>query len=265
MSRGRSSTRTSRLRSFRERAPTLDALAVEAVTRFVRLLVRCGCSPKDIRQEVLKACRAVPKSWAQQTKTTVPEVESAAHTLTLWFSDPEYLDSRGNPRPLPVRGTGPSLESLSRRVDPRLDVQEVLRHLLRGSVLRRVKTRYVPRHRVLFLRRGFGPLYHSRSLRTLLAILSTLDHNAQAGRSSAWFEQIAVNPRIPVSQVPGFDQRLGRRGNNFIVETDADLLSCERARNANEPTVCVGVGVYRFEEQPLARERPPRRAKGRPP
>ena len=266
MSRGRSSRRTSRPRwSPRGRAPTLDPRAVEAVTRFVRLLVRCGWAPKDIGKEVLKACRAVPKSWAQQTKTTVPEVERAAHTLTLWFSDPEYLDSRGNPRPLPIRGTGPSLESLSRRVDPRLDVQEVLRHLLRGSVLRRVKTRYVPRDRVLFFRRGFGPLYHSRSLRTLLAILSTLDHNAQAGRSSAWFEQIAVNLRIPVSQVPGFDQRLGRRGNSFIVETDADLLSCERARKANEPMVCVGVGAYRFEEEPLARERPPRRSKGRPP
>ena len=263
MSRGRTSRRTSRPRWPRGRAPTLDARAVEAVTRFVRLLVRCGCAPKDVGKEVLKACRAVPKSWAQQTKTTVPELERAAHTLTLWFSDPEYLDSRGNPRPLPIRGTGPSLESLSRRVDPRLDVQEVLRHLLRGSVLRRVKTRYMPRHRVLFLR-DFGSLYHSRSLRTLLAILSTLDHNAQPRRSSAWFERFAVNPRVPVSQVPSFDQRLRRRGNSFIVETDADLLSCERARNANEPTVCIGVGVYRFEEQPLPRERPARRSRGRP-
>ena len=263
MSRGRSSTRTSRLRSFRERAPTLDALAVEAVTRVVHLLARCGYAPKDIGKEALKACRAVPESWTQRTKTTVPEVERAAHTLTLWFSDPEYLDSSGNPRPLPVRGTGPSLESLSRRVDPRLDVLEVLRHLLRGSVLRRVKTRYVPRDRVLLLR-GFGSLYHSRSLRTLLAVLSTLDHNGQS-RSAAWFERFAVNACIPVSQVPGFDQRLRHRGNRFIVETDADLLSCERARKANEPMVCVGVGAYRFEEQPLARERPPRRSKGRPP
>jgi hypothetical protein len=263
MSRGRSSRRTSRPRWPRGRAPTLDARAVEAVTRFVRLLVRCGCAPKDIGKEVLKACRAVPKSWAQQTRTTVPEVERAAHTLTLWYSDPEYLDSSGNPRPLPLRGTGPSLESLSRRVDPRLDVREVLRHLLRGSVLRRVKTRYVPRDRVLFLH-DFGPLYHSRSLRTLLAILSTLDHNGQS-RSAAWFERFAVNPCIPVSQVPGFDQRLRRRGNRFIVETDADLLSCERARKPSEPMVCVGVGAYRFEEQPLARERPARRSRGRPP
>src|SRR5437588_12637455 len=103
MGRGRNSRRTSRPRLPRGRAPTLDALAVEAVTRFVRLLVRCGYAPKDIGKEVLKACRAVPKSWPQQTKTTVPEVESAAHTLTLWFSDPEYLDSSGNPRPWPWR------------------------------------------------------------------------------------------------------------------------------------------------------------------
>src|SRR5438874_13533717 len=132
MSRGTSSRRTPRPRWPRGRAPTLDARAVEAVTRFVRLLVRCGCAPKEIGKEVVKACRAVPTSWARQTKTTVPEVERAAHTLTLWFSDPEYLDSRGNPRPLPIRGTGPSLESLSRRLDPRVGVSEVLPPLLRG-------------------------------------------------------------------------------------------------------------------------------------
>jgi hypothetical protein len=230
----------------------------------VRLLARCGCSPSDIGKEVLKACRRLPKSSAQNSRATVPEVEGAAHALTLWFSDPEYLDSNGNPRPLPVRGHAPSLESLSCRVDPRLDVQEVLRHLLGRSVLRRVKARYVPRHRVLFLR-GFGSLYHSRSLRTLLAILSTLDHNGQPRRSSAWFERFAVNPRIPVSQVPGFDQRLRRRGDSFIVETDADLLGCERARKPDEQTVCVGVGVYRFEEPLLPRERLATRSRRRPP
>jgi hypothetical protein len=235
------------------------------VARFVRVLARCGCAPNEIGKEVLKACREIPKSWAQNPKATVPEMDAAAHALTLWFSDPAYLDASGNPRPLPVRGAAPSLESLSLRFDPKLDVQEVLRHLRRPSVLRRVGARHVPRDRVLSFR-GSGSPYHSRSLRTLLAMLSTLEHNSGPRRSTpGWFEVFAVNPRIPVSQVPGFDQRLRRRGNGFIVETDADLLSCERARKANEPTVCVGVGVYRFEEQPLPRERPTRSSKGRPP
>lgn len=254
---------TPRARLLTRRARTLDPRAGEALSGVVRLLVGCGFPPKDIEKEAVKACREVPKSWVQQSKTTVPEVERAAHTLTLWFSDPEYLDSSGNPRPLPIRGPGPSLESLSCRVDPGLDVEEVLRHLLRGSVLRRVKTGYVPRDRMLLIR-GFGSLYHSRSLRTLLAVLSTLDHNRQPRRSSAWFERFAVNPRIPVSQVPGFDQRLRRRGKAFIVETDADLLACERARKPNEPTVCVGVGAYRFEEHPQPRARPSRRSRRRP-
>lgn len=262
MSPGRSSRRTSRPRRSPRPAPTLDASAVEAVTRFVRLLVRCGCAPKEIGKEVSKACRTVPKSWVERPNTTFSEVERAAHTLSLWFSDPDCLDASGNPRPLPVRGGGPSLESLARRVDPRLDVREVLRHLLRGSVLRRVNRRYVPRDRVLFLR-GFGSLYHSRSLRTLLAMLSALDHNAQPRRSSAWFEQLAMNPLIPVSQVGGFGQRLRRRGDRFIAETDADLLGCERARKPGEPTVCTGVGVYQFEERPLPRERRGRGSRGR--
>ena len=88
-------------RRHSDRASTLDARAVEVVARFVRILARCGCTPEDIGREVLKACRQVPKSWARNAMAAVRDMDAAAHVLTLWFSDPAYLDARGNPRPWP--------------------------------------------------------------------------------------------------------------------------------------------------------------------
>jgi hypothetical protein len=180
--------------------------------------------------------------------------------LTLWFSEPAYCDSSGNPRPLPLRGPAPSLESLSLRAGPKLEVEKVLRHLLRPAVLRRERDCYVPRDRVLFFP-GSGSPYHARSLRALNAMLSTLEHNARPRTTTQGrFERFAVNLRVPVSQVESFDQRLLKRGDNFLVETDSDLLGCERAGDPNEPTVCIGVGIYRFQEEPL----PPEGPAGRP-
>ncbi len=251
-------------RSDREGRPSkLDALVRQAAGLFVRLLARFGCAPDDIQTAVQEACREVPKSWARTAQVSVPEMDAAAHALTLWFSEPAYFDSSGNPKALPLRGPAPSLESLSLRAAPKLEVEKVLRHLLRPSVLRCEGDCYVPRDRVLSFR-GTGQS-HSLNLRTLTAILSTLEHNAPPGTTTpGWFERCAVNLWVPLSQVQGFDQRLRQRGHSFLVETDTDLLGCERAGHPTEPTVCIGVGIYRFQEEPLPPEGPAGRPSRRP-
>ena len=139
------------------KSSSLDARALEAVDRFVRVLARCGCTPADIAREVARACGQIPKSWAPRAMAALREMDDAAHVLTLWFSDPAYLDRRGAPLPLPLRGAGGSLEALAFRVDPKLDVREVLRYLSRQGALRRAGTRYVPKDRVLSLRGAGGP------------------------------------------------------------------------------------------------------------
>ena len=258
MRRARSANRSVRVER-KSHAGTLDARAAEAATLVVRVLARYGCAPKDIEKAVQKACRKVPRSWARNPKAAPPEMYAAGHALSLWFQDPAYLDSSGNPRPLPVRGAAPSLESLVRRVDPTLDVEETLRYLLRPSVLRRVGDQFVPPpDRTLWVR-GSGGFFHSQSLRTLIAVLSTLEHNNRPRRSTPGRLDVSVlNQQVPISQVPGFDKRLRQRGMEFVAATDTDLVNCERARVGAERTVSVGVAVVRFEEPAWFSERPPR-------
>ena len=82
----------------------LDAAALEAVGRFVRVLGRCGYEPDAIERKVSAACRRIPKSWARSHPATLREMRDASHVLTLWFSDPAFLDASGKPRALPLRG-----------------------------------------------------------------------------------------------------------------------------------------------------------------
>jgi hypothetical protein len=233
----------------RGHSSSIDSRALEAVGRFVRILARAGCTPEDIAREVGKACRQVPKSWAPTAMAALREMDDASHILTLWFSDPAYLDPKGNPQPLPLRGAGGSLESLAHRVDRNLDVREVLRYLSRGGTLRRIGRRYVPRDRMVSLRSAAGTdCFHQ--VRALLRMLRTLEHNGRPKRQApGWFEFLAENPRFPMSARQGFDKRLHRLGARFLCQIDADMHRRERSRQPDDRTVRLGVGVYRFEDE----------------
>jgi hypothetical protein len=237
-----------RVRARRIQSSTLDARALEAVERFVRVLARCGCTPEDIAREAEKACRKIPRSLPSKALAALREMDDASHVLTLWFSDPAYLDSRGNPLPLPLRGAGGSLETLARRVDGGLDPREVLRYLSRRGALRRLGTRYVPKDRLLSLRGSGGP-DNFRHLRGLLGMLRTLEHNGQPkGHVPGWFEVFAENPNFPLTAREAFDRRLRRMGMRFLCQVDADMHRRERSRRSDDGTVRMSVHVYRSEE-----------------
>jgi hypothetical protein len=226
----------------------LDATALEAVDGFVRILARCGCSAVDILQAFRDACERLPKKNPATLPKAQRELSNASHILTVWFSDTLYLDRAGKPIWLPVRGAAPSLEALVARVDPTLDVEDLVRYLRRTKALRRDGTRYAPRRRILSLRGAQGPEVF-RNLRSLVGLLRTLEHNMQPKRATrSWFEYWAENPAFPLRARAAFDTRLDDLGMKFLHAIDTDMHRRERERAPGERTVRIGVGVYRFED-----------------
>lgn len=229
---------------------TLDARAVEAIGRFVRVLARCGCAPGDIASETARQSRLIPGGWAPKARAALKEMDDASHILTLWFSDPAYLDRKGKPIALPLRGPGGSLETLAARVDPGVDARELLRYLARNQALRRVGNRYLPKDRILSLRGAGGPDNY-RHLRGLLGMLRTQEHNGQPRRKvQGWYEVFAENPRFPISARSAFDKSVRQWGNRALYRADADMHRYERGRKRGERTVRKAVGIYTFEEGP---------------
>lgn len=221
----------------------------QAVERFVHVLAHCGCAPQAIEDQVRAACRRIRSAWPREAD--LRDSLDPGHVLTMWFSDPAYLDRRGNPRPLPIDGSSSSIEALARRVDPNLDGRYVARYLQRGGALKRMGSRYVPRDRVLIFRgrEGMTPF-----LRGLFGLLRTLEHNSHCGdRSPGWLERFTRNIRFPISARERFEKRLRVLVNRLVVQTDADMHLLERARKKGERTIRMGLGVYQFEEDPPAR------------
>ena len=236
---------------------TMDPRAIEAIELFVRLLARCGYEPGAVMQQVHRAFELVPRRWANEAQAAPREISDATHVLTVWFSDPSYLDQAGMPRPLPLRGY-PSLETLVSSIDRRLDADEVLAYLIKGRALRRLGSRYAPRGRELSLRGVRGP-NEFRNLRGLLAMLRTFEHNNRPRRQArGWFEFSAENPRIPKRACRKFDAFVGVRAKRLLYDIDSELRRLELTCKPGEPTVRLGTGVYRFEEDLSAGENPVR-------
>lgn len=235
---------------------TMDSRAVETIELFVRLLARCGYELDAVIQQVHRAYDQVPRRWVSEAQAAPREISDATHVLTVWFSDPTYLDEAGIPRPLPLRGSERSLETLVSSINRRLDADEVLAYLLKGRALRRLGSRYVPRGRVLSLRGVRGP-NEFRNLRGLLAMLRTFEHNNRPRRQArSWFEFSAENPRIPKRACRKFDAFVGVRAKGFLYDVDSELRRLELTCKPGEPAVRLGTGVYRFEEDLSGRDSP---------
>ncbi len=242
-------------RGRKSRPSPLSGTSRDAVSRFVRILARCGAAPQDIVREVRTACRGIPKAWATQDPQSTREIGDAAHVLTIWFTELDYLDPFGKPRPLPLEGTRESVTSLVRSVDRRLDAREVLAYLLRGRAVWRRGTRYVPRARALLLRGAQGPSYF-RALRVLANMLGTLEHNVlPKRRARGWFEYFAENPRFPVRARDELNARVHRLGKELLSRLDGYMRRCEVTRKPDEPSMRVGVGMHLWEDERTPRRR----------
>lgn len=228
---------------------SLDAIVDEATERFVRVLIRRGVSQGTIQRAFRRARLRVPKDAAEHSRRASRELVDVCHVLTLWFGDPLYVDARGNPLALALNGPAPSLGSLIQHVDPALDPKQVLKTLIQADAVRPMGRRYAPRSRAVAFR-GTGAPLHARNLRALLGLLRTLEHNTEPKeRVPPWFEYVAENPRFPVSAREPFDVSLREDAMTFLRNQDSRMLNHERKTKPGEPTVRMGVGVFRFEEE----------------
>lgn len=233
---------------LRVHATSLDDDALEAIQLFARALARRGASAHAITAAFMSACKGIPQSLIDQGTRASRDLFEAGHALSLWFTDPLYLDGSGQPLPLPIRGRVPSFETLVKRVDSKLDARRVLKYLLRAKGLRKIGRQYAPRSRALDLRGTGGPT-HFRTFHTLLALLRTIERNVQPEHQvSSSFEFSAENPRFPLRAKEDFRAKVRQAGFAFLNEMDSSMLSYEGHRNPGEPTIRMGVGVYLFDD-----------------
>jgi hypothetical protein len=229
------------------RAAETKALALEAIDRFARVLALTGMSREQMAYAFHEASAKVPKSLLKSGQTLERELVDTAHVLTLWLSDPNYLDKTGEPLRIPSRGGPPSLDALIQRVNPEVGLDQVVNYLTRTGSVIKVGRRYAVKNRGMSFE-GDPELAYTHGLQAVLGMLRTIENNALPKKNArVWFESFAENPRFPARLQGEFDARLRRLGIDFLKRLDGDMQRAEQLRQPGERTVRMAVGLYQCE------------------
>ncbi len=215
-------------------------------TNISRTAVLTGLTRREVRKQRARL--------AATTETFAGHVTKASLVLSAWHQDPEFLDSRGRPVPLPMEGEGVSFAALLRRcgagdVRPSTLLKELLNakavHETQDGRLEPLKRSYVPQSMDEKLITMWG--------KRITDLAKTYVHNlTRSANTAARFERAAVNDRIDASALPEFQRFLEQEGEAFLERVDAWLTAHEARADASDnphEVVRLGAGLYHIQDK----------------
>ena len=140
---------TSRARAMTHAVTDSVSYSREFLERLARILVHSGHSPQQLLREFRSVCSALKEPKRRWDPRQLAYIADLPEVIALWHADPQYLDSRGRPIALALRGRGPSLSTLIERVLPKEDPSAVTRSLMRTRGCEDEAT--IPTHRSILL------------------------------------------------------------------------------------------------------------------
>lgn len=176
-------------------------------------------------------------------------LDDLAHVLSVWHTDPEYLDAEGKPYPLPKAGPVPSFESLTALAVPGSTANHVLEQLIRlESASIDADGRIHARRRELLVR-TWDEIGFSNWQGSVRRYLDTLEFNYTVPEQCR-FERSSHSERLPLQLLPIFNRWVREQGTDFVQIVDDWLTRHETSGSADHgDLVRAGVGVYLFVEE----------------
>lgn len=233
-------------------AAASGASAREFLERLARILVHTGHSPHELRSEFQRICDALKEPRREWDPAELNYLADLPHVIAQWHADPQYLDPRGAPLALPLKGRGPSVLTLIERALPEADPAAAASSLVRLKAVRRYRGRYLPNERYLLLSEESGFVH---ALTALLGMLRTVERNVSGPRGTTILQRCAFNPSFPVRALPKFHAHVKTTADQFLWGMDGDMRRVQHA-DPHGPRTRLGVGVFVFEEPVTARRSP---------
>lgn len=222
--------------------------AHDVLSESAAILVNTGHSPKELMQTFRQICRRLDEPSRPFDPGAIAYVVGLGHVVGHWYSDPAFRDALGQPLRLPLKGRGPCLTDLIRRVFPRQDVKAVARSLARAGALTRQGHFYSPTGRYVLLTRDVSSV-HIHALTSLVGMLRTVEHNISYPDDEAarLLERRAASLHVPIRALPEIHRRIKRDMTALLWKLERYLTSWE-VKPGSEPTTHVGVGAYVHED-----------------
>jgi hypothetical protein len=214
--------------------------ARDVLQQTLTILVQTGHSPRDLTRMFRSLSRTLAEPERPFDPGAIPFVTGLSHIVAHWYSDPAFRGADGRPLKIPLRGRGPNLAKLIRRLFPSQDVSQVARSLVCANAVQRHGRHFAPTDRFVELTRDLSSV-HVHGLMSLAGMLRTVQHNIASQDASK------TNPYIPVRALPEIHRRIKREVTALLWKLDGYLRSWE-VEPGTEATTHVGVGAYAYED-----------------
>lgn len=208
-----------------------------------RASILSGLTRKEVQRLLAEPAEALMVDGEQYNR--------AARVLTAWTRDPEFVDGRGQPRPLDPQEGRASFAELVRRHSGDVPVRAVLDELLRvGAVKRNVDGKlelvvraYVPQRSAVDKLEILGS--------DVSDLIETIDHNIEHGNSDPRFQRKVMYRSVPVAALKEFRNLSGEQAQKLLERLDKWLAEHSGPNPPDQPHLPrarVGMGIYYFEQ-----------------
>jgi hypothetical protein len=209
------------------------------------------------RKEVLRL-RTVPEP---SDESAVERYNRAARVISAWVRDARFCDEAGNPSILALDGADNSFAELVRLFGGDVPPRAVLDELNRVGAVERVD-----RDQVRLLTRAYVPSAREGELDKLAilgtdvaALVSTIDHNLQAGPGEAYFQRKVSYEGMTATVVPELREESAARAQALLEELDELYADKLRRPGGEAGRKRILMGAYYWEEEMEPAEQPEER------
>jgi hypothetical protein len=249
VSRSVSTRTTSALRKTRkrDRAPGVpfDPLALQTLRLTMRAFFRCGYSLREFADAATVEAALIPREVRPNGIGSRTDQDDWHRIVTLWSTDPEYVDDNGAPRSLRIWGAPPSIQALLQRVDSRLTVEEACSSLLRAGAARRVGRRLAAEAHPAFVHAPGSDEQSAHQFKVLNELVWNFEHNANlAGSAVPWVERQATAQVFPESALATYSLEALKRVMSFLQQEDALMQRLANSRQSEDPKVRAHLHVF---------------------
>ena len=214
------------------------------------LMLTHGIQPKDLSALCTRTLQE-----AEAKKRFIQRRESgglltAALVLDAWHRDRRYMNSRAEPKAVPLFGPAPSVEALIRLQRGPRSVPHIVKRLrMLRLVVRSGRGVYKPTSDAAIVSE-YDPIVLQHAARALSSLLETVGQNVNGNRHFApLIERIAEVPDLPRKHVHAFQRFTQIQGRTFL-RTVNDWLESRRAGRSRRTeaigTVRAGIHTYAY-------------------
>jgi hypothetical protein len=234
-----------------KKSPANASATGQLVQAMVDVLVHTGADLKEAQVLMRRAQQAATKS-IRRTDPSHAAVDHLAQALFRWYTDPNFVDQRGQPKPLKLKGKQDSLEALIRASRQGSCTTRDLTLLSQNaSVRHQDRTHYVPVAQFVDLNgyRAFLLQYACLSAARLLR--TALKNSTRKPTEPTLIERLAYVSNLPADQVKSFQQFANAQGAEFLKAANRWLEARQSTPNKKkntQGTVMAGVHVFGFTE-----------------